>query len=88
MSSLNISLPKQLKTYVESQVEKGEYGTPSEYVRELIRRDKERRLRRLEKELLEALHSGDIELQESEIDGGALVTAMRKKLSGAKRKQR
>jgi len=88
MSSLNISLPKQLKTYVESQVEKGEYGTPSEYVRELIRRDKERRLRRLEKELLEALHSGDIELQESETDGGALVKAMRKKLSGAKRKQR
>ena len=44
MTSLNISLPEALKNYVEGQVASGDWGTPSEYVRELIRRDKERRL--------------------------------------------
>jgi putative addiction module CopG family antidote len=44
MSSLNISLPKTLKAYIEKRVKSGDWGTPSEYVRELIRRDKERQL--------------------------------------------
>jgi len=38
MTSLNISLPEALKEYVEGQVATGDWGTPSEYVRELIRR--------------------------------------------------
>jgi len=38
MTSLNISLPEALKDYVEGQVASGDWGTPSEYVRELIRR--------------------------------------------------
>jgi antitoxin ParD1/3/4 len=42
MTSLNISLPEALKEYVERQVATGDWGTPSEYVRELIRQDKER----------------------------------------------
>jgi putative addiction module CopG family antidote len=44
MTSLNVSLPKVLKNYVEGQVASGDRGTPSEYVRELIRQDNERRL--------------------------------------------
>ena len=44
MTSLNISLPEALKGYVESQVASGDWSTPSEYVRELIRQDKERRM--------------------------------------------
>ena len=44
MTSLNISLPEVLKAYVEGQVASGDWGTPSEYIRELIRRDKERRI--------------------------------------------
>jgi antitoxin ParD1/3/4 len=48
MSTMNISLPESLKTYVDEQVERGGYGSSSEYVRELIRRDLERsRLRSL-----------------------------------------
>jgi antitoxin ParD1/3/4 len=34
MTSLNISLPEALKTYVEGQVASGDWGTPSEYVRD------------------------------------------------------
>ena len=86
MTSLNISLPKPLKAYVESKVEAGDYGTPSEYVRELIRRDKQVRVRRLETELLAALRSGDIELNETELSGKPLVRVLRNKLAGRTRK--
>jgi antitoxin ParD1/3/4 len=42
MSTMNISLPDLLKTYVDEQVEERGYGTSSEYVRALIRKDQER----------------------------------------------
>lgn len=59
MTSMNISLPHELREYVEQQT-KGGYSTPSEYVRELIRGDKERRAKeRLDVLLLEGLDSGE-----------------------------
>lgn len=42
MSTMNISLPDTLKDFVDEQVSRRGYGTSSEYVRELIRRDQER----------------------------------------------
>lgn len=39
---MNISLPDALKSFVDEQVNKGGYGTSSEYVRELIRKDQDR----------------------------------------------
>ena len=42
MTSMNVSLPEELKEYVEAQTKRG-YSTPSEYVRELIRQDQKRR---------------------------------------------
>lgn len=48
MSTMNISLPDTLKTFVDEQVNQRGYGTSSEYVRELIRKDQDRqRLRGL-----------------------------------------
>lgn len=48
MSTMNISLPEDLKAFVDAQVTQGGYGTNSEYLRELIRRDRDRqRLRDL-----------------------------------------
>ena len=59
MTSMNVSLPEELKDYVEKQVKSG-YSTPSEYVRELIREDQKRRARaKLDALLLEGLNSGD-----------------------------
>ena len=47
MTTMNISLPDELRDFVEEQVKRG-YGTSSEYVRELIRKDQDRlRLREL-----------------------------------------
>lgn len=42
MSTMNISLPETLKSFVDEQVNSRGFGTSSEYVRELIRKDKER----------------------------------------------
>lgn len=42
MSTMNISLPDSLKAFVDEQVSQRGYGTSSEYVRELIRKDQER----------------------------------------------
>ena len=42
MSTMNISLPETLKSFVDDQVSQRGYGTSSEYVRELIRRDHDR----------------------------------------------
>ena len=59
MTSMNVSLPEDLKHYVESQTKSG-YSTPSEYIRELIRADQKRRAKeKLDTLLLEGLNSGD-----------------------------
>ncbi|WP_137919856.1 type II toxin-antitoxin system ParD family antitoxin [Hydrogenophaga sp. 2FB] len=42
MSTMNISLPDTLKSFVDEQVSERGYGTSSEYVRELIRKDQDR----------------------------------------------
>jgi antitoxin ParD1/3/4 len=42
MSTMNISLPDALKDFVDEQVSQRGYGTSSEYVRELIRKDQDR----------------------------------------------
>ena len=39
---MNISLPAPLKSFVDEQVSLGAYGTSSEYLRDLIRKDQER----------------------------------------------
>ena len=45
---MNVSLPEALKEFVEDQVSARGYSTSSEYVRELIRKDRDRqRLRSL-----------------------------------------
>ena len=42
MSTMNISLPEGLKDFVDMQVDTRGFGTSSEYVRELIRKDQDR----------------------------------------------
>lgn len=42
MSTMNISLPDALKSFVDEQVACRGFGTSSEYVRELIRKDQDR----------------------------------------------
>jgi antitoxin ParD1/3/4 len=59
MTTLNISLPKSMKGFVETQIKEGGYSTASEYVRELIRDAQKRAAKeRLEQLLMEGLNSG------------------------------
>jgi antitoxin ParD1/3/4 len=42
MGTMNISLPDGMKAFVDEQVAQRGYGTSSEYVRDLIRREQDR----------------------------------------------
>ncbi|MCB1559729.1 MAG: type II toxin-antitoxin system ParD family antitoxin [Xanthomonadales bacterium] len=42
MSTMNISLPDELKAYVDTRIKAEGFGSNSEYMRELIRRDRDR----------------------------------------------
>jgi antitoxin ParD1/3/4 len=74
MTSLNISLPESLKNFVETEVRKGGYSTPSEYVRSLLRDAQKRSAgERLEALLLEGVRSGKA------IPGDVVMQRLRKK---------
>ena len=59
MTTLNISLPDSMRTFIEQKVAQGGYSTASEYVRQLVRDDQKRAAQeRLETLLMEGLESG------------------------------
>ena len=47
MATMTVSLPDPMKDWVETQISRGDYATASDYVRDLIRRDRARREREL-----------------------------------------
>ncbi|MEP7246405.1 MAG: ribbon-helix-helix domain-containing protein [Gammaproteobacteria bacterium] len=79
MSTMNISLPGSLKDFVDEQVEQRGYGTSSEYLRELIRKDQDRlRLREL-------LLAGGSSAQTKPIDTAYFAGLRRKAKAGDRR---
>jgi len=42
MAMMNVSLPDELKEFVDQQVSQGSYGTTGEYIRDLLRREQDR----------------------------------------------
>lgn len=60
MASLNISMPDDLRDFVEKRTKDSSYATPTEYIRSLVREDQKRAEReKLERLLLAGLQSGD-----------------------------
>ncbi len=57
MATMNISLPDQMKNWVEECVQNGLYSNSSDYVRDLIRRD-HMKLEALRLALIEGENSG------------------------------
>lgn len=47
MTTMTISLPDAMKDWIETQIGKGEYASSSDYVRDLVRRDRARRGREI-----------------------------------------
>lgn len=81
MSTMNISLPESLKAFVDEQVSERGYGTSSEYVRELIRRDHDRQ--HLKKLLLDGAASRPTGQADA-----AYFGALRAKVAKTKRSRR
>lgn len=63
MASMNVSLPDQMKDWVEAQAKSGHYSNSSDYVRDLIRKDQERanKVRAMQRLIDEGLASGPSE---------------------------
>jgi antitoxin ParD1/3/4 len=77
MTTMNISLPDSLKDFVDEQVNQRGYGTSSEYVRELIRKEQDRlQLRNL-------LLAGASSAPTKPVDG-AYFEGLRRKVRGTK----
>ena len=59
VANMSISVTKELKEYVKKRTREAHYGTPSDYMRSLVREDMKRgEQERLEQALLKGLDSG------------------------------
>ena len=62
MTTMNISLPEEMKAFIETQMSQEGYASASEFFRTLIREEQRRRAKRdLETKFREALESGPAE---------------------------
>ena len=73
MATMNVSLPDEMKDWVESQAAAGTYANASDYVRDLIRRDQRRAegIARLKAEIDKGLASGISDLPLDEVFAAA-----------------
>ena len=60
MATMNVSLPNQMREWVDESVRSGRYANASDYVRDLIRRDKDREIaiEQIQKMLTDGINSG------------------------------
>ncbi len=79
MATMNVSLPDQMKAWVEQRAETGRYSNASDYVRDLIRRDQERadKVERVQQLVTEGLNSGSGERSMDELRNEAINRAHR-----------
>lgn len=66
MSTMNISLPDTMRSFVEQRIAQEGYSTASEYIHQLIREDQQRQAgKRLEAMLLQGLSGESIEVSDA-----------------------
>lgn len=90
MLSIQIDVPDSLQEFIQSRIEEGEYGSPSEYFQALVRADQQvrealvpyTRGQPLESLILEGIESGDAGPLASE-DWEALRRPFRERLAQA-----
>ena len=75
MATMNISVPSPMRDWVQTQIEGGKYASTSDYVRDLIRKDQERRekIQAMQAAITEGIESGiakdfDMEQLQRELD--------------------
>jgi antitoxin ParD1/3/4 len=78
MRTLQLDLPDEMMEFIAEQIAEGDYDSPSEYIRDLVRADQKRHAKsQLETVLLRAANSGDPSDLTPEI-----VEQMRQRLRG------
>ena len=58
MGVITVTVPDQVKEWIEGQVEDGDFATAGDYLSELVRQDQERRIEGLRRIVDEGLASG------------------------------
>ena len=70
MTTLNISIPDQMKDFVDKQVDERGYESPSDYFQDLLRQEQKRKAEENLEQLLEqGLSSGTAEMDEEDWAG-------------------
>lgn len=81
MHRKTITLTKQQDDWVKGQIESGQFGNDSEYIRDLIRRDQQAKERLAT--LRQALAEGESSGQPKPLDISAIKAAGRKRMKAA-----
>ena len=68
MATMNISLPDELKQFIDTQVSEQGYGSSSEYLRELVRNQRD--VEKFRGMLLEGFNSGPAAVANDEFFAG------------------
>ncbi len=87
MATMTVSLPDPMKDWIEAQIRRGDYASVSDYVRDLVRRDRDRReqeltMDALRKKLAASRESGISNRTVDEIFAEAHDTAKRRGVHG------
>ena len=72
-TSIHVTLPKALKEHIEKRVAEGEFTSPSDYVRALVRAERDHRLKR--EALLRDIDEGIEDIAAGRVFGGEEVFA-------------
>jgi antitoxin ParD1/3/4 len=87
-TTMNVSLPIELKKWVDEQVRSGGYGTASEYLRDMLRRARDRQVRRrIDAMLVEAVEEGATTVMDR-ADWASIRKAARAQVANGTRKRR
>lgn len=81
MATMNVSLPDEMKIWVEAQAHAGRYSNSSDYVRDLIRHDQERaaKVAHMQQLVDQAYASGEGQRSMKEIEAEALARLARRR---------
>lgn len=85
---MNVSLPPKMRAWVDSLVESGDYGTASEYIRDLVRADQVRRARAAISRELRSIVAADEKAPLTKGDWEGIRRAVKERTASGKPRRR
>jgi len=79
MVTMSVSVPEKMKEFIDAQIDGGEFTDAGDYLRDLVRRDHDRRLEELRTIVDEALAGGisDRTCEQRIAEGDRILAAMK-----------